>query len=117
MNSSLSLPNTGLRRHRSLSEAADLVAAWRASGVSKDAWSRAQGVSISTVYSCLKRVYRQSAPVEDHSGSGFIAVHPPRETVETCTKIRIELEGGAQICGLDLDGVIAVLRGLRETSS
>jgi hypothetical protein len=37
------------------------------------------------------------------------AVVPVRE-------VRIELGGGAQICGLDLDGVIAVLRGLRAGS-
>ena len=114
MDSSLISLNTSLRRHRSLGEATDLVEAWRTSGVSKGVWCRSQGITISILQSCLKRMYRQTPAVEVHTVPGFIAVHPPR-TVAAC-EVRIELGGGAQILGLDVDGVIAVLRGLRERS-
>ena len=53
MNSSLISLNTSLRRHRSLGEATDLVEAWRTSGVSKGVWCRSQGITISTLQSCL----------------------------------------------------------------
>jgi hypothetical protein len=113
--------NVSLRRQRSLSEARDLVAAWRASGASKAAWCRSQGIEKWTLKSSLARVQRaESGPSRSRSGlalPGFIAVHPPVEMeVVPVREVRIELGGGAQICGLDVDGVIAVLRGLREVS-
>jgi len=46
--------------------------------------------------------------------SGFIEVHPP--AMDAVGEVRIELGGGAQILGLDLAGVVAVVRGLRESS-
>jgi hypothetical protein len=113
--------NVSLRRQRSLSEARDLVAAWRASGASKAAWCRSQGIEKWTLKSSLARVQRaESGPSRSRSGlalPGFIAVNPPVEMeVVPVREVRIELGGGAQICGLDVDGVIAVLRGLREVS-
>ena len=114
MNSSLISLNTSPRRHRSLGEATDLVEAWRTSGVSKGVWCRSQGITISTLQSCLKRMCRQASAVEVHAVPGFIVVHPPRTVA--AGEVRIELGGGAQILGLDVDGVIAVLRGLRERS-
>ena len=46
--------------------------------------------------------------------SGFIAMHPP--ALVAVGEVRIELGDGVQILGLDLAGVVAVLRGLREGS-
>lgn len=117
--------NLSLRRRCSLSEARDHVAAWRASGASKAAWCRSHGIEKWTLKSSLARVQRvESGLSRSRSGlalPGFIAVHPPVEVevsvaVVPVGKVRIELGGGAQICGLDVDGVIAVLRGLREVS-
>ena len=52
---------------------------------------------------------------------GFIAVHPPVEVevpvaVVPAGEVRIELGGGVQICGMNVEDVIAVLRGLRASS-
>jgi len=47
--------------------------------------------------------------------SGFIAVHPPAEVVVTAGEVRIDVGGGVHILGLDVAGVVAVLRGLRES--
>lgn len=101
MNSSLVSPNTTLRRHRSVGEAADLVATWRVSGVSKGVWCRAQGIKISTIHSCLKRMYRHASALKIHAAPGFVEVHPPRTVAAGV--VRIELGGGAQILGPDMD--------------
>jgi hypothetical protein len=45
---------------------------------------------------------------------GFIAVHPP--ALVAVGEVRIELGDGVQILGLDVAGVVAVLRGLRAGS-
>ena len=117
--------NLSLRRRCSLSEARDQVSAWRASGASKAAWCRSHGIEKWTLKSSLARVQRaESGLSRSRSGlalPGFIAVHPPVEVevpaaVVPLGEVRIELGGGAQICGLHVDDVIAVLRGLRASS-
>lgn len=113
--------NVSLRRQCSLSEASDLVAAWRASGEIKEVWCRSQGIEKLRLKSFMARVQRSEAGLRRSrlglALPGFIAVHPPMEVaVVPVREVRIELGGGAQICELDLDGVIAVLRGLREVS-
>ncbi len=110
-------PNKSPRHRRSVSEAHDLVAAWRASGEKKDAWCRSQEIPSTTLYSCLARVERSAAVAVCPTSSGFIALHPPRSVSLASDELRIELDGGARILGLDLVGVVAVLRGLRERSS
>lgn len=122
----LSSPTISLRRRRTLAEARDLVASWRVSGARKAAWCRSQGIEKWTLKSSLARFQRaESGLSRSRSGQGlpgFIAVHPPVEVeviaavVVPAGGVRIELGGGAQICGLDVNGVIAVLRGLRESS-
>lgn len=59
------------RRIRTLSEARDLVSAWKASGQNKEAWCRSQGILRSTLQSCMIRIEeRGSVP------AGFIEVKP-----------------------------------------
>jgi hypothetical protein len=113
---SLPTAKKSLRRRRSVSEAEDLAAAWRASGESQTKWRRSHEVLKTTLPSCLDRVQRSESVAVCPSLSGFIAVHPPKAVEEAPCEVRIELGGGAQILGLDVDGVIAVLRGLRESS-
>lgn len=117
--------NLSLRRRCSLSEARDQVAAWRASGASKAAWCRSHGIEKWTLKSSLARVQRaESGLSRSRSGlalPGFIAVHPPVEVevpvaVVPAGEVRIELGGGVQICGMNVEDVIAVLRGLRASS-
>ena len=101
------------RRRRSVDEAHELAAAWRASGMNQAAWCRSQGIAKWALKSCLARINRSesdvSRPRSVRAVSGFIAVHPPAVVVGG--DVRIELGGGAQIVGLDLAGVVAVLRG------
>ena len=114
----LASPITSPRRRRSLDEAYELAAAWRASGKNQAAWCRSQGIAKWTLKSCLARVNRPESAVSQPRSvgavSGFIAVHPP--VVVAVGEVRIELGDGVQIFGLDLAGVVAVLRGLREGS-
>lgn len=109
---------TSLRRRRSMSEAQELAAAWRASGENQAAWCRSQGIAKWTLKACLARVGRPvsavSRPRSVGGVSGFIAVHAP--AVVPVGVVRIELGDGVQILGLDLAGVVAVVRGLRSGS-
>ena len=109
---------TSSRRRRSMSEAHELASAWRASGKNQAAWCRSQGIAKWTLKSCLARVNRPELalcrPRSVGAVSGFIAVHPP--AVVAAGEVRIELGGGAQIVGLDLAGVVAVMLGLRAGS-
>lgn len=118
--SSLSSPITSLRRRRSLDEAHELAAAWRASGANQAAWCRARGIAKWTLKSCLARVRVPesglSRPRSVGAVPGFIAVHPPLEVVVPSSEVRIDVGGGVHILGLDVAGVVAVLRGLRESS-
>jgi hypothetical protein len=109
-----SLPSTLLRRQRNLSEAQELVASWRASGQNKAAWCQSQDIPILTLKSCLAQIQRAKPVVASPGQSGFMEVHPSREVA--LGELRIELGGGVQLLGLDLAGVVAVLRGLRESS-
>ena len=114
----LASPITSPRRRRSLDEAHELASAWRASGKNQAAWCRSQGIAKWTLKSCLARVKLPGSdlnrPQAVRAVSGFIAVHPP--AMVSVGEMRIDLGGGAQILGLDLAGVVAVLRGLREGS-
>ena len=101
-------------RRRSLGEARDLVAAWRASGETKAVWCRSAGMVSKTLHSCMMRVQRSEAAAVRSASSGFIAVHPPRAVALSAGELRIELGDGVRILGLDLVGVVTVLRGLRE---
>ena len=118
MELSKSLTITSSRRRRSMSEAHELAAVWRASGKNQAAWCRSQGIAKWTLKSCLFRVNRPvsavSRPRSVGAVAGFIAVHPPE--VVAVGEVRIELGGGAQIVGLDLAGVVAVMLGLRAGS-
>lgn len=109
-------PKKPQQRRRSMSEAHDLVAAWRASGEKKDAWCRSQEIPSTTLYSCLARIQRSETVALRPASSGFIALHPPRSVSLASGEVRIELDGGARILGLGVAGVVAVLRGLRERS-
>ena len=97
---------------RSLSEARDLVAAWRASTQSRLAWCRAQGIRITTLQSYVSRIRRADREV---GVPGFIEVRPP--AMAASGEVRIELGGGMQVLGLDLAQVVQVLRELREERS
>jgi hypothetical protein len=101
------------RRRRSLDEAHDLAAAWRASGETKAAWCRSQGVLCSTLHSCLVRVQHPAVAAPSPSASGFIAVLPPRPAEPTSGDLCLEIGSEVRVLGLDLPGVVAVLRALR----
>lgn len=99
------------RRIRTLSEARDLVAAWKASGQNKEAWCRSQGILRSTLQSCMIRIEeRGSEPV------GFIEVKPAqRNPVATSAPSPVILELGhdLRVIGLDAAGLAALVRALR----
>jgi hypothetical protein len=85
--------------------------------VGKEAWCRSQGILRSTLNSCLVRVQRAEAALASPVASGFIAVHPPRSAAPVSGELRLALGGEVQVHGLDLAGVIMVLRALREDRS
>jgi hypothetical protein len=108
---SLPVPHQFQRRQRSLSEARDLVSRWQESGQGKGAWCRREGITSTTLQSCLLRVRRaEIGPVV----GGFIAVHPPRGSGQVSgIGLQIELGGGVRVVGLEVADVVAVVRGLR----
>jgi hypothetical protein len=94
-----------------LSEARDLVAAWKGSGQSKEAWCRSQGILRSALMSCLYRV-----EAHDPAAVGFIEVKPaPLQAVATATQspLILELGHGVRVVGLDAAGVVELVRALR----
>jgi hypothetical protein len=115
MPSSTSAPKS-VRRRRSLDEARDLVVAWRTSGESKAAWCRSQGVLCSTLHSCLARIQPSEVAVPSPASSGFIAVQPPCPAEPASGELCLEIGSDVRVRGLDLPGLVAVLRALREGS-
>lgn len=101
------------RRRRSLDEARDLVASWRASGETKAAWCRSQDVLCSTLHSCLVRVQQPDVAAPSPVASGFIAILPPRPAESASGDLCLEIGSEVRVLGLDLPGVVAVLRALR----
>ena len=102
------------RRIRSIAEARELVAAWKASGQNKEAWCRTQGILRSALLSCLYRVEALDRPPEK---SGFIEVRPaaaPAEHGAPPSSLVLELGSDLRLLGLDNAGAIAVLRALRQ---
>lgn len=103
------------RRHRSLDEARELVARWRASGMGKEPWCRAQGILRSTLQSALVRVEPEPAVVQDsRAGAGFLAVRcREAETLAAVAGVTLDLGGGVRVQGLDVAMLAALVRGLR----
>lgn len=101
-------PRRSPRRIRTLAEAGELVAAWKASGQTKGAWCQAQGLLRSTLQSCQQRVEAKDlapdfieirpAPAGDEHGAGGPLV--------------LELGQGMRLVGLDVAQAIALIRGL-----
>lgn len=107
------------RQRRTLTEARDLVVAWRGSGMNKEAWCRERGLLRSTLSSCLYRI--EQADTTAASPATFIAIRPPRypraETIDLpspSSTVAIELPSGLRIIGLDVAGAAAVVRLLQE---
>ncbi len=104
-------PHPHPRRIRTLSEARDLVAAWKASGQSKEAWCRSQGILRSALISCLYRVEAHGP-----AAGGFMEVKPaPVEPVAAATRsaLILELGHGVRVVGLDGASVVDLVRALR----
>jgi len=102
-------PRRSPRRIRTLAEAGELVATWKASGQTKGAWCQAQGLLRSTLQSCLQRVEAKDlAP-------GFIEIRPTSATEEHGSggTLILELGHGMRLVGLDVAQAIALVRGLQ----
>jgi hypothetical protein len=100
-----------VRRVRTLIEAQELVAAWKASGQSKEAWCRSQGILRSALLSCLYRVESLgAAPARfielKPAPPAPVAVAPPSSLV-------LDLGHGLRVLGLDAAGLAALVRALR----
>jgi hypothetical protein len=99
------------RRVRPLNEARELVAAWRSSGQSKEAWCRSQGILRSALNSWLYRIEERGP-----EPAGFIEVKPGSAApVASATRPALILEfgHGLRLIGLDAAGVVELLRALR----
>lgn len=102
------------RRRRTMSEARDLVSAWRSSGQPKESWCRTQGILRSTLLSCLSRVDEAD---RTPSSSGFIEVRPARPDIpepSPLSPLVLELGPGIRLVGLDAASVMALVRALRQ---
>lgn len=106
------------RRVRTLTEACDLVAAWRASGQNKEAWCRSQGVLRSALMSCLYRVDNMHAGAI--ASPGFIEIRPPTSTPSPSADsppippIVLDLGHGMRVLGMDVAQVVDLVRVLRQ---
>jgi ABC-type protease/lipase transport system fused ATPase/permease subunit len=101
------------RRIRTLAEAHELVAAWKASGLNREAWCRSQGILRSTLQSCQGRVEKRS-PVP----AGFIEVKPAGVSPATpasasASALTLDLGHGLRVVGLDAAAVVELVRALR----
>lgn len=94
------------RRIRTLSEARELVAAWKASGQNKEAWCRSQGILRSALLSCLYRVEARGP-----EPAGFIELKPAVPAAPSA--VVLELGHGLRVVGLDAAGVVALVLALR----
>lgn len=119
MSSTPSTTEKPKRQHRSLEEARDLVAAWRSSGIGKEAWCRERGLRRSMLSSCLYRT--EAAEAQPSSAATFLAISPPRslrpaavEPPATSPSVSIELPCGLRVTGLDAASAAIVVRLLRE---
>jgi hypothetical protein len=104
-------PHPRPRRIRTLSEARELVAAWKASGQNKEAWCRSQGILRSALLSCLYRVEERGP-----SPAGFIELKPAKAkpaVPEAPSALVLELGHGLRVVGLDAAGVVALVLALR----
>lgn len=96
------------RRHRSADEASALVAAWQASGLTKEAFCRSQGMLRSTLSSCLLRTRgRGSSPL---APAGFVEIRPATAGREGLV---LDLGDGLRVVGLDVASVTALVTALR----
>lgn len=115
-------PTVPKRRIRTLAEASDLVAAWKASGQNKEAWCRTQGILRSALMSCLYRVDNLHAG--DTASPGFIEIRPPTESnpapaaeATTPPPIVLELGHGMRVLGMDVVQVADLVHALRQKQS
>lgn len=99
------------RRVRTITEARELVAAWRASGLNKESWCRSQGILRSALLSCLSRVEALDGP---GVVPGFIEVRPGSRAVPPPGSLIVELGSGMRLVGLDAAGAVALIRSLRQ---
>jgi hypothetical protein len=105
-------PSHPPRRVRTIAEASDLVAAWKGSGLNKEAWCRSQGILRSALQSCLHRVDGQvRAPVR------FIEVRPAAGAAQSPAAsppaLTLELGYGLRVVGLDVSGLLQLVQALR----
>jgi hypothetical protein len=114
-------PSRPPRRIRTLSEARDLVAAWKASGLNKEAWCRSQGVLRSALLSWLSRVEAQGDGADPPS---FIELRPPAEAPAAAVAesaslapIILELGFGMRVLGMDTTHLVDLIRSLRQERS
>lgn len=106
------------RRVRTLAEARDLVAAWKASGLNKEAWCRSQGVLRSALLSWLSRVETHGVASEP---AGFIELRPVAEAPGTAATgpaspgpIILELGSGMRVLGMDVAQIVDLVSALRQ---
>lgn len=105
--SGFTIPSRQRRRHRSLDEASALVGAWQASGLTKEAFCRSQGIQRSTLSSCLRRTLGcRAVPI---APAGFVEIRPPAVP----EGLILEVGGALRVLGLDVDGVVALVAALQ----
>ena len=105
-----SSPFRPIRRHRTLEEAAALVAEWWQSGLQQEAFCHAKGLLQSVLQSSLKRTCPSSGSPPP---TGFVELRPASATMPS-SGIVIEIAGGMRITGMGVGEVVELLSGLRR---
>src|SRR5271170_381746 len=109
-------PGRGRGPQRSLEEARHLASQWQASGLSKQAWCREQGILPSTLQSCMHRTHRtviSTSPVLPT----FVELQRRPPQVAPSRMLRLSLAGSTATAELTIADLGVLIQHLSEEQS
>jgi hypothetical protein len=109
-------PGRGRGPQRSLDEARHLASQWQASGLSKQAWCREQGILPSTLQSCMTRTNRAVISTTPSIPTFVELQRRPAPALEART-LRLSLAGSMATAELTIADLGALIHHLSEARS
>jgi hypothetical protein len=109
-------PGRGRGPQRSLEEARHLASQWQASGLSKQAWCREQGILPSTLQSCMHRTNRAVISTSPALPPFVELQRRPAPAIEA-RMIRLSLAGSMATTELTIADLGALIQQLAEARS
>ena len=109
-------PGRGHGSQRSIEQAHELISQWQASGLSKQAWCREQGILPSALNSYLHRTKRQliAASAVSHP---FVELRRRSSDAVAPRMIRLALAGSVAMAEMTIDDLGALIERLSEAQS